>query len=193
MMINQVDALNKKFNIDIQRSFIFFSDEWYILAKKEFPKLSEYGNLDLVENGVGQVISFLEQIDKEKNKLPKSLDKPREFSIVTGALMEDIFKTNILPILEEIENLTVNLHVIKNNFYGDVVTVTGLLTGRDILDQLKGKSLGEAVWTSYRVLNDEGTLTLDDMTPDMISKELGLPFNITKDSILEIFKRDIVG
>ena len=193
MMINQVDALNKKFNIDIQRSFIFFSDEWYILAKKEFPKLSEYGNLDLVENGVGQVISFLEQIDKEKNKLPKSLDKPREFSIVTGVLMEDIFKTNILPILEEIENLTVNLHVIKNNFYGDVVTVTGLLTGRDILDQLKGKSLGEAVWTSYRVLNDEGTLTLDDMTLDMISKELGLPFNITKDSILEIFKRDIVG
>ena len=63
----------------------------------------------------------------------------------------------------------------------------------DIINQLKGRSLGEAVWTSYRVLNDEGTLTLDDMTPKEISKELGLPFNITEDSILEIFERDILG
>ena len=193
MMVNQADELNKKFNIDIQRSFIFFSDEWYILGKKEFPKLDEYGSLDLVENGVGQVSAFIEQINKEKNKFPESFDKPRAFSIVTGTLMEDIFKTNILPILEKIKNLTVNLYVIKNNFYGDVVTVTGLLTARDIISQLKGKSLGEAVWTSYRVLNDEKKLTLDDMTPDMISKELGLPFNISEDSILEIFERDIVG
>tara|TARA_Y100000588_G_scaffold390608_1_gene496589 strand:- start:2448 stop:3737 length:1290 start_codon:yes stop_codon:yes gene_type:complete len=193
MMVNQADELNKKFNIDIQRSFIFFSDEWYILGKKEFPKLDEYGSLDLVENGVGQVAAFIEQINKEKNKFPESFDKPRAFSIVTGTLMEDIFKTNILPILEKIKNLTVNLYVIKNNFYGDVVTVTGLLTARDIISQLKGKSLGEAVWTSYRVLNDEKKLTLDDMTPDMISKELGLPFNISEDSILEIFERDIVG
>jgi len=193
MMISQADGLNKKFNLDIERSFIFFSDEWYILANRDFPKLSEYGSLDLIENGVGQVAAFIDQINQEKKNFPRSFDKPREFSIITGTLMEVIFKRDIIPILEKIENLKVNLYTIKNNFYGEVVTVTGLLTGGDIIEQLKGKSLGEAVWASYRVLNDEGTMTLDDMTPTMISNKLGSPFNITQDSILEIFKRDILG
>ena len=193
IMIGQAYELNKKFNIDVERAFIFFSDEWYILADKKFPKLDEYGSLDLVENGVGQVASFIEQIEEEKNHFPKSFDNQREFSIVTGALMEGVFRKHIMPILENIDNLKVNLYTINNDFYGDVVTVTGLLTGKDIINQLKGKSLGEAVWTSYRVLNDEGTLTLDDMTTEMISNELGLPFNITQDSILEIFERNIHG
>ena len=193
MMISQADGLNKKFNLDIDRSFIFFSDEWYILADKGFPNLSEYGSLDLVENGVGQVVTFINQIKEEKKNFPTSFDKPREFSIITGKLMESIFKKEIIPMLEKIENLKINLYTIQNNFYGDIVTVTGLLTGGDIIEQLKGKSLGEAVWASYRVLNDEGTMTLDDMTIKDISKELGLPFNITQDSILEIFDRDILG
>ena len=193
MMISQADGLNKKFNLDIDRSFIFFSDEWYILADKGFPNLSEYGSLDLVENGVGQVVTFINQIKEEKKNFPTSFDKPREFSIITGKLMESIFKREIIPMLEKIKNLKINLYTIQNNFYGDIVTVTGLLTGGDIIEQLKGKSLGEAVWASYRVLNDEGTMTLDDMTIKDISNELGLPFNITQDSILEIFKRDILG
>jgi len=193
MMISEADGLNKKFNLDIDRSFIFFSDEWYILADKGFPNLSEYGSLDLVENGVGQVVTFINQIKEEKKNFPTSFDKPREFSIITGKLMESIFKREIIPMLEKIKNLKINLYTIQNNFYGDIVTVTGLLTGGDIIEQLKGKSLGEAVWASYRVLNDEGTMTLDDMTIKDISNELGLPFNITQDSILEIFKRDILG
>ena len=193
MMVSQADGLNKKFNLDIDRSFIFFSDEWYILADKGFPNLNEYGSLDLVENGVGQVVTFINQIKEEEKNFPTSFDKPREFSIITGKLMESIFKRDIIPMLEKIKNLKINLYTIQNNFYGDIVTVTGLLTGGDIIEQLKGKSLGEAVWASYRVLNDEGTMTLDDMTIKGISNELGVPFNITQDSMLEIFDRDILG
>tara|TARA_Y100001970_G_C14244661_1_gene867251 strand:- start:3167 stop:4456 length:1290 start_codon:yes stop_codon:yes gene_type:complete len=193
VMLGQADELNEKFRIDIQRSFIFFSDEWYILANKKLPHLDEYGSLDLMENGVGQVASFINQLNEEKKHFPKSLDHYREFSIVTGTLMEGIFKEHIMPLLDNIHNLKVNLYIIKNDFYGDVVTVTGLLAGRDIINQLKGKQLGEAVWTSYRILNDEGTLTLDDMTTQMISNQIGRPFNITQDSILEIFNRDIHG
>ena len=74
-----------------------------------------------------------------------------------------------------------------------MVTTTGLLTAKDIIYSLKGKPLGEAVWTSYRILNDEGTLTLDDMTLEQISEKLGVPFNVSRDNIFEIFERDIVG
>ena len=181
------------FKTDSDRPFILFSDEWYILANKKFPSLSYYSSLDLVENGVGQVPVFLNQINKDKNNFPKGFDRPREFSIITGTLMKNIFKEEVIPHLEKIKNLKVNLYPIINEFYGDMVTVTGLLTAKDIIKQLKGESLGEAVWASYRILNDEGTLTLDDMTPKQISEQLGVPLNITKDSILEIFERDIIG
>ena len=80
-----------------------------------------------------------------------------------------------------------------NDFYGEMVTVSGLLTGQDIIKQLKNKKLGDAVWCSHRILNDEGKLTLDDMTLSDISEELRVPVNVSTDSILEIFERNIVG
>lgn len=192
-MMPQFDYLNDKFSIDIERPFIFLSDEWYILAEAPLPPTNHYDSLDLVENGVGQVSKFLEEFENDKSKFPKSFDKPTEFSIITGTLMENFFIEKIIPPLNRIHNLKVNLFVIKNNFYGEMVTVSGLLTGKDIITQLKDKSLGCSVWASYRILNDEGELTLDDMTIEDISKELRIPFNVSSDSILEIFKRGIIG
>jgi NifB/MoaA-like Fe-S oxidoreductase len=87
----------------------------------------------------------------------------------------------------------VNLVEIKNDFYGDMVTVAGLLAGQDIVNQLKDKDIGEAVWCSHRILNDEGTVTLDDMTLADLSSQLGVPVNVSHDSILEIFNRNIHG
>jgi len=193
IMMSQLDLLNEKFQAKDHRPFIYLSDEWYILSGYEFPSLSYYEPLDLIENGVGQVAKFLDDFNRDKHNFPTSFDQPREFSIVTGKLMEDIFKKHVMPVLSKIKNLKVNLHAIENKFYGDVVTVSGLLTGKNIVNDLKGKSLGESVWASYRVLNDEGTLTLDDMTINDISSGLGVPFNVSQDSILEIFERNILG
>ena len=74
-----------------------------------------------------------------------------------------------------------------------MVTASGLLIGKDIINELKGKSLGESVWASYRIFNDERTLTLDNMSIQKISEELGVPFNVSNDSVLEIFERNILG
>ncbi len=95
--------------------------------------------------------------------------------------------------LNGIPGITVNVVPIINHFLGQSVTVSGLLTGRDIIDQLKGKELGEAVWVTHRILNDDGTKTLDDLTLEDMSTELGVPVNISNDSILEIFERNIIG
>ena len=76
----------------------------------------------------------------------------------------------------------VDLVSIENNFYGDSVTVTGLLTGKDIIEQLSGKDLGDEVWVSHRILNDEGICTLDDMTLDEISNKLGSKVRVGNDS-----------
>ena len=192
-MMPQFEYLNDKFHIDIERPFIYLSDEWYLLSKSSLPPTSHYASLDLIENGVGQVSKFLEEFENDRQKFPKSIDEPTEFSIVTGVLMEEIFVNKIIPVLNDIHNLQVNLFVVENSFYGDMVTVSGLLTGEDIINQLKGKSLGCSVWASHRILNDEGELTLDDMKIEDISKALGTPFNVSSDRVMEIFERGILG
>ena len=75
---------------------------------------------------------------------------------------------------------------IKNNFYGDSITVTGLLTGKDIIDQLRSQSLGDAVWMSHRILNEDGLKTLDDMTLEDISHSLDCPIRVGEDSFLTL-------
>ncbi len=192
-MVDELDSLNVNYPTSFKHKFIFLSDEFYILANRLFPDISEYDDLDLIENGIGQVQSFLDNFNKEKELLPKSFNSPKSFSIATGTLAYDIINNHIVSYLNKIENLTVKLFRINNNFYGDSVSVAGLLSAKDIISQLRDKNLGDALWCSHRILNDEGTLTLDDWTLEQMSRELGVPVNISNDSILEIFNRNIHG
>ena len=191
-MVNLWPELQKRFPAD-SFPFVLLSDEWFIQADAPFPDCKYPEDVDLVENGVGQVQAFLDQFILEKGQIPKSFPEPREFSIVTGTLIQGVMIREAGTYLNSIENLKVNIYPIRNEFYGESVTVTGLLTGQDITAQLRGKQLGEAVWSTYRILNDDGTRTLDDFTLEDISDQLKVPFRVAQDSILEIFNRDISG
>ena len=85
--------------------------------------------------------------------------------------------------------MNASLIPIKNNFYGNSVTVTGLLTGKDIIAQLRPQSLGDAVWMSHRILNDDGSKTLDDMTLEDMSHALDCPVYVGEDSFLSLVER----
>lgn len=173
--------------------FVLLSDEWYVLAGQEVPPASFYEDLAIEENGVGQVRAILDRFQLEQKRFPRALDKPTHFTIATGVLAGGIFREHVLPRLNAIGNLTVELHVIHNTLFGESVTVAGLLSGKDFIDQLSGRELGAAVWATYRILNDGGELTLDDMTLPNISQRLGVPLNVAEDSMLEIFQRGING
>ena len=167
--------------------FILLSDEWYVLAEKPFPSKEYYGEYDLIENGVGQFRDFIDRFNDEFPEFPEKVKKPTKVSIVTSTLVYDIFVKLVKPVLDKIKNLEVNFYKIENNFFGDSVTVAGLLTGKDIISQLEGVDLGDSVWTTYRILNEDQTLTLDDMTVEQISEKLNTTFKISKnDSIKEI-------
>ena len=197
-----IETVNKKYAISLLREifslrsqfpgtqspFVLFSDEWYILSGQPFPPLSEYGDVDLIENGVGQVGHFLSQFDKESEEFPTRLPEERNITIATGVLIKDIFQEKVIPVLNQIDNLNINLVPIHNHFFGNSVTVSGLLTGKDIIDQLNNETLGDAVWMSHRILNDDGTKTLDDKMLDEISQNLGCPSMIGKDSFLDLLK-----
>ena len=190
-LFNYSPELRNKFPGSKKLPFLLLADEWYILADKEFPLKDHYGNYDLIENGVGQFRFFLDKFNSEKNKFPNSIKTKTKISIVTGELAYNTFIKKITPILNKIDNLEVVFYKIKNNFFGDSVTVAGLLTGKDIIEQLKDKDLGSSVWATYRVLNDNQTLTLDDMTLEDISIALKTPFKVSNDSIQEIIEEVI--
>ena len=126
--------------------FVLYSDEWFILAGQSFPPMSDYGGLDLAENGVGQVRQFLTLFEEESANFPDALAIETNITLATGTLVYETFQKEVLPVLNQIDNLTVTLFPIINKFYGESVTVTGLLTGTDIITQLASEKLGDAVW-----------------------------------------------
>ena len=181
--------LKEKFEIQFpgkSNRFVLLSDEWFILARKLFPPLQYYGSSDLTENGVGMVPKFLCNFNKIKKHFPKQIKNPKHITIATGKLIEKIFKKDIIPILKKIKNLEITYYAINNNFYGDSVTVSGLLTGEDIITQLKNKKLGDSIWMTNRILDDGKNKTLDNFTLEKISRELNCKFNTTDDNFSDI-------
>ena len=129
---------------------------------------------------------FLCQYENESRNFPEALPQETNITIATGMLVYNIFQEKVIPVLNKIDNMNVTLVPIKNEFFGNSVTVTGLLTGKDIVSQLSTKSLGDAVWMSHRILNDDASITLDDMTLEDISHSLGCPLSISNDSFLAL-------
>ena len=182
------ESLAKKYRLADERRFVFLSDEWFLMTNKTLPTTEYYEDSDLSENGVGQVPYFWENWQKEISLLPKKIDNPKRVTVCTGTLISDWFKCNWIPTVEKIDNLEVNHLIILNDFYGsEEVTVSGLLVGRDIINQLKGKDLGDMVIFSDRILSETGTVTLDDMSLEKISKEVGTPVVVTDDTPQSFF------
>jgi putative radical SAM enzyme (TIGR03279 family) len=182
------EKIAEKYKLADGRRFVFLSDEWFLMTNEMLPATDYYEDSDLSENGVGQVPYFWENWQKEISLLPNKIDNPKRVTVCTGTLISDWFKCNWIPTVEEIENLEINHLTILNEFYGsEEVTVSGLLVGRDIINQLKGKDLGDMVIFSDRILSETGTVTLDDMSLERISEEVGTPVVVTDDTPQSFF------
>ena len=152
------------------------------------PDLDYYAGHDLIENGVGQVAHFMDNWNKEINNYDSFKDISKKVTICTGTLVANYFQENFLPLFESFSNLDIQLKPIKNMFFGeDDVTVSGLLTGHDIISQLQGEELGDLVLFSNRILNEDNTVTLDDMNLEKISNSLNIPVKVVDDSPADFF------
>ncbi len=177
------EKLAEKFKLADGRRFVFLSDEWFLVTGRDLPSVDYYEDSDLSENGVGQVPFFWEQWQGGMATIAPRLERSKRVTVCTGTLIADWFKSNIMPTLDSVENLTVSHTPIRNDFYGaEEVTVSGLLVGQDIVNQLKDKNLGDMVIFSDRILSETGTVTLDDMTLDQMSEAIGTAVVVTDDS-----------
>ena len=180
--------LSAKYRQENGKNFVFLSDEWFLKIGATLPNQNYYAGHDLQENGVGQVANFMADWKDNIADYSSGLKKPTSITIGTGTLIADYFNTNFIPLLKTVSNLDVKLKSINNTFFGeDDVTVSGLLTGQDIITQLSDQELGDMVLFSNRILNEDDTLTLDDMTLGQISHALEVPVRVVGDSPAEFF------
>ncbi len=177
--------LDQEFRTVDGERLVFLSDEWFIRAGINLPDTDYYGDFSQIENGVGLTRDFLNTWEKEFKPVKIKLKEPTRITLGSGLLIEPVFRREFIPLLEKVENLTVSYQPIQNDFYGESVTVTGLLTGQDIIAQLKGRELGDMVIFSERILSETGIVTLDDLSLSMISNQLGVPVRVTGDSPAE--------
>lgn len=175
--INNISILQEKYFNIIGHPFVRLSDEFYILAEKEIPETGFYNGFEQLEDGVGVVRLFRNNIETSLKKLDKR-SKGR-FTIITGALAyKEIFDA-AQKIMEQNKNIKIDVRKIINNFFGNTITVTGLLTGKDIIEQLKDCNLENYIILpdnifrkGYEMSNNKELIMLDDITVDDIEKIL---------------------
>lgn len=135
-IIDQIHKLQKHFLETENTRFVFLSDEFYILANRDIPSDEEYEGYPQIENGVGLVRNFSEEINEELEKLGIS-DLEKEVTLVTGTLAKDFMVEIKDRVLKKFPNMKLNVRPIENDFFGRSITVAGLVTGGDILKQIK--------------------------------------------------------
>jgi putative radical SAM enzyme (TIGR03279 family) len=174
-LVEWVEATQEKLLERLGTRFIFAADELYLKAEKDFPSLSVYEELSQVENGVGLIPQFRSQAD-EVLDIAEPLDLP-PISMVTGVSAADDIKAFAQRLADKC-GLDLRVHVIENNFFSGHVTVTGLLTGQDLLAQLAEQDLGDILMIPDVMLREGEEVFLDDVSIDNLVERFGKPVEV---------------
>ena len=161
--------------------FIHAGDEWYILAERPMPEETTYDGYLQLENGVGMVRLLKEEVDAYLKKLPGD-DRKRRVTIATGELAAPYLREHVASIRGKYPNVEVQVITVKNEFFGGKITVAGLLTGQDLVKQLKEKDLGEELLLSINMLKSDEPIFLDDMTVEQLQTALQIKVSIVESS-----------
>lgn len=178
-VVQQIEKWQKKFKAAFGTRFVFASDEWYLKAELPIPEAANYEEYPQIGNGVGMVRLLNYEVDEYLEGLEGD-ERERTVSLATGTLAYPILCDQVRKINKKFPNIRVNVYEIVNNFFGDTITVAGLLTGQDITAQLKDKELGEKLLLPCVLLKTGEDVLLDDMTVGDIEKSLQIRVSIVK-------------
>ena len=176
-VIDLIEGFQKRLFEEYGTHFIHASDEWYILAGRELPSADTYDDYLQLENGVGMLRLLMDGVDEALASVVFE-GRKRAVDIATGALMYDYFNGLADRIGYEFPGTVINVYLIENRFFGCDITVAGLITGGDLVSQLKGNISGERLLITESMLRYGEDVFLDDVTLKEAEKELGIP--ITK-------------
>lgn len=160
-----------------QTRFVYPSDEWYLTADEEIPGEEDYEGYPQIENGVGMIRSLVKETE-DCIAAAAGDDRVRNVSIATGMLAAPTIKMLCEKVQEKFPNVNATVYAIRNDFFGERITVSGLLTGQDIMAQLKDKPLGERLILPANLLRSGEDVLLDDYHVPDIEKALNIPIRI---------------
>ena len=161
--------------------FIHAGDEWYLLAEEEVPEEERYDGYFQLENGVGMLRLLFNEFEEGMERLGDG-DRSGEISAATGKLAYPYIRRMADRIQERYPGVKVHVYCIRNDFFGERITVSGLITGQDIIAQLKGKELGSRLLLPCNMLKADEDVFLDDITVKEVSDALQVPVDIVKSS-----------
>lgn len=176
-VLEQIQGWQKHFKEKHNTSFVHASDEWFILAEKDFPPEEYYEGYDQLENGVGMMRLLITEVENRLAELEGD-SRERKVSIATAKLAYPTIVKLAQEVQDKYPNIQIQVYCITNHFFGEKITVTGLLTGQDIIAQLKNKDLGEELFLPSNVLKADEDIFLDDISLKELSDSLQVPVNI---------------
>ena len=161
--------------------FIHAGDEWYLLAEEEIPEEERYDGYLQLENGVGMIRLLREECKEAFQALPGD-EKSRRVSMATGLLAYPELCRIADMLKEKYPGTKVQIYPVRNDFFGEKITVSGLITGGDLIRQLKGKDLGERLLLPCNMFRSEEDVFLDDVTLAEVEEALQVRADIVKSS-----------
>ena len=161
--------------------FIHAGDEWYLLAGEDMPPQERYDGYLQLENGVGMMRLLEDEFREAFEKLPGD-EMPREVSVATGKLAYPLICSMAEKLKSRYPGTVIHTYQIENRFFGERITVAGLVTGQDLKEQLSGKKLGKALLLPCNMFRSQEEVFLDDMTLDELKDALQSEIDIVKSS-----------
>jgi putative radical SAM enzyme (TIGR03279 family) len=190
-VIAQVEAWQEKLLKEKGTRFAFLGDEFYLMAELPLPNDEHYEGYPQLENGVGMMTLMRTEFNEELAKT-QSDSKKRSITIATGKASFSFISSLACDIMKRMTNTHIDVYAIENNFFGTTITVSGLMTGSDIIANLKDKSLGKYLLVPENALRDDiKTRFLDDVDIADVEAALGVELVVTSDNGAE-FLRQII-
>ncbi|HOA33905.1 MAG: DUF512 domain-containing protein [Clostridiales bacterium] len=178
-VIDTVEEFNDRLISEGKERLAFAADEFYIKAEREIPKAEYYGEFHQLENGVGMWALFKSEfLEALENLETDSLPSPKKVSIATGVAAYPLIRELCDKAESRIKGLKADVFCVLNDFFGHTITVSGLVTGQDIIKQLKGKVTGTLLLPANMFKSKDELIFLDDVTKEELEKELGAEIKV---------------
>lgn len=169
LVIEQVERWQKRFKEEIGSNYVFLGDEFYIMADVPLPDYDSYEGFPQIENGVGlcssMIYEFEDALDSREDRMPVT-----KKAVATGVLAFDM----IQGLANKLDGGRIQVYPVVNHYFGEDITVTGLITGGDLIAQLRDKPLGEALVISNAMLRHDEPVFLDNVTVGDVERELDI-------------------
>ena len=189
--LDLIESYGEKFKEKYGCRIVYASDEFFLKAEREIPEADYYEDFDQLDNGVG-LLSLLRDELLYALEDEITVDDKKTVTIACGTGVAEFMQTLMNNITERFSNVKINVVGIKNNFFGGGVDVSGLVTGQDLLAQLKDKDLGDKLLIPQVMLRCDGDLFLDDVSIDEVRETLNVPV-ITVANNGETLLNEILG